>query len=741
MTTAPSRRAGPLFGAVLVVVALLAAVSPAIPAVSALDPTPDPAVSVAPAVTADPTAPTPDPSVAPTPDVTAAPTPDPTVAPTPDVTAQPMTAGLHVTHYWVGKADKAEILVDIGTRDEPRTDLQPYTLYKVRFSVINSDVTDIVINPSLQFAASGSTVFELVPALDPVLGVPFYVANDEGYAFRTRTTPIAAGDLRLAGTTDPAASPIDGEYSGGLNPAAAVTMPADSFTEIEFGVRVTGDTAFLTAWSLRLDLGAATVGSIDAAVALGPEPTVVMPPNQKAGVVQQAPIPLYKLLQASPPLSFTLGSTFPRIGAKGPTYASPHLMIGITDGACAACHSAHRASGQVLLLGTFNPVSGLCFNCHDGTGALANVKSQYNAVAALPNSAATASYYSHPSTTKDSHQLDTISEFGGVSNRHAQCSDCHQPHVADATTSVQVSVAGQSVGWSSGGPINGAAGVAVTNGAANTAPTYSLLTQTTYEYQLCFKCHSGYTQLPIRSASHPSWQARDKAIELNPANLSFHPIEAKGTNPNFIRTGQTVGVMDQNLAGTSSYKVWTFTSTSTIRCQNCHGSSGQTRVPANAGATSDNHASVNRGILLNTYRDRLLRPNGQAYAEADFALCFMCHTNLPFLNTSSTLLNTSNFRYHGYHAGGISTTGDILDGNIDTDGAGAGNALCAECHFQMHGSTYPGNAGAAINGRLVNFAPDVQPLNGVLSYTPRNGNTAGRCTLMCHTKEHNNLAY
>jgi hypothetical protein len=164
-------------------------------------------------------------------------------------------------------------------------------------------------------------------------------------------------------------------------------------------------------------------------------------------------------------------------------------------------------------------------------------------------------------------------------------------------------------------------------------------------------------------------------------------------------------------------------------------------VPANAGAASDTHASVNRGILLKAYRDRLLKPSGQAYSEAEFALCFMCHTNTPFLAPSSTLQGTSNFRYHGYHTRGIATTGNYGTGDIDSDGAGAGNALCAECHFQMHGSTYPGNTGTTQNGRLVNFAPDVQPLNGVLSYTPRVGNTAGRCTLMCHTKEHDNLAY
>jgi predicted CXXCH cytochrome family protein len=673
-----------------------------------------------------------------------APSADPTAAPTPDATAQPATPGLHVTHYWVGKGDKAGQPQDPGTLDAPRTDAQPYILYTVRFQVLNSGSAEKTVSPTLQYADAASTVFAVVPALNPVLGTPFYVANDEGDSFRTRTTPIAAADLRLAASVDAVATAVDGEYSGGPNPAKDVTLPAHSFTEIEFAVRVTGDTEFLTGWLLRLDLGSAVIASADASVALGAEPPVVVPPNQKFGVKQGAAVPLYRLQQPGSGITPSraagqVGANGP-VGANPPVYLSPHQPYGLTDDSCAACHAAHRATGKMLLQSVFTPISTLCFKCHDGTGSNANVQAQFANPALPANNPATASYYAHPATTASNHQADNVGEFAAVSNRHSECTDCHQPHLADATTSVQVAIAGASVGWSAGGPIKGAAGVAVTNGAANTAPTYALVEQATYEYQLCFKCHSGYTTLPVRSATHPSWLARDKAIELNPANVSFHPIEAKGTNPNFIRTGQTVGVMDQNLAGTSTYKTWTFTSTSTIRCANCHGSSGQTQVPANAGATSDTHASINRGLLLKTYRDRVLKPRGEAYSEAEFALCFMCHTNTPFLNTSSTLQNTSNFRYHGYHTRGIATTGNA-GSDIDVDGIGTGNALCAECHFQMHGSTYPGNAGATQNGRLVNFAPDVQPLKGVLSYTPRVGNTAGRCTLICHTKEHSNLSY
>ena len=107
------------------------------------------------------------------------------------------------------------------------------------------------------------------------------------------------------------------------------------------------------------------------------------------------------------------------------------------------------------------------------------------------------------------------------------------------------------------------------NGAAGAAPAYTFLDgardRATLEYQLCFKCHSGSTVLPSNAGFTPSLYALDKAIEFNPANASYHPIEAAGTN----QTPQ----MAASLAGSSPFKQWNFSTTSTIRCLDCHASS------------------------------------------------------------------------------------------------------------------------------------------------------------------------
>jgi len=119
-------------------------------------------------------------------------------------------------------------------------------------------------------------------------------------------------------------------------------------------------------------------------------------------------------------------------------------------------------------------------------------------------------------------------------------------------------------------------------------------------------------------------------------------------------------------------------------------------------------------------------------------LCYTCHAEEPFTNSTS---NDTNFSLHGRHLTGLAGKG-AGSTDIDTAGAGAGNALCAECHFRLHSTTFKVGTQAA-GSRLVNFAPDVTPfpaVGGKISWTP-NATGGGSCTLTCHGKAHNNLSY
>ena len=420
-----------------------------------------------------------------------------------------------------------------------------------------------------------------------------------------------------------------------------------------------------------------------------------------------------------------------------PTAASPHGPYdSMRTDACAGCHRAHTAK-SVDLLPQVSPQSTLCFTCHDGTGATSNVESQYSDPAVAANDASdptstgyTASFYRHDATVTTSHVLGSNDEFGGVLNRHVECSDCHDPHKAAAVDST-VPAAG--VAWPLSGRLTGVSGVAVTNGAAGSAPTYTFLdgksTAVQFEYQLCFKCHSGYTTLMSNSGVRPSWQMLDAGVEFNPANASFHPVEGPGTN--------TTQKMKDSLAGSWTGKLWTFSVDgtggvpNTVRCTNCHASS-KASTAAGPGDDLSPHSSTFRGLLIRNYRDRDLMGSGESYSDTNFALCYTCHNPAPFRTESST---ATNFRYHGKHLTGIDGSGSGGT-SIDVLGAGQGNAICAECHFTLHSTATE----ASPYTRLVNFGPNVKPYNGVLTWTSTSEGH-GTCTLVCHGKSHDNESY
>jgi hypothetical protein len=277
-------------------------------------------------------------------------------------------------------------------------------------------------------------------------------------------------------------------------------------------------------------------------------------------------------------------------------------------------------------------------------------------------------------------------------------------------------------GWTASGALTGISGVAASTPLAWKNPIG-------YEYELCLKCHSSYTQL--LSYSKESYKKTDKAAEFDPSTASYHPVEAPGKN--------TTAGLNNSLAGGT---LWQFTTASTIRCVNCHGdyrSVAGTPTPA-ADARLAPHTSPYRGLLIANYRDRDLKPRNQAYSSTDFTLCYLCHSPAPFSDGSESARTDTNFRLHGKHLVGIATLGSgsaSLD--IDAPGGGQGNAICAECHYRTHGTVtapWPDNQNYS---RGVNFAPDVQPVFGQTA--PIWSLNDSTCTLTCHGETHDNKDY
>jgi predicted CXXCH cytochrome family protein len=393
---------------------------------------------------------------------------------------------------------------------------------------------------------------------------------------------------------------------------------------------------------------------------------------------------------------------------------SPHLSSGVTTDSCAACHRAHTAQDDKLQESV--PESALCFSCHDGTGADSNIAAEYSDVTVPADDPAISSYYAHGLDLTSTHVSGPVDEFGGVLNRHSSCGDCHNPHSVNGDPPQET--AG---GWTPSGALASIAGVSA--GLAWQNPM-------TLEYELCLKCHSRYTVL--LSSSTPTYDKSDKAAEIDATNASYHPIAAPGAN--------TTPQLQNSLNGGT---LWQLSTSSTIRCTQCHGNyrlvgdPPTVDVPASTARLAP-HTSRYRSLLIANYRNRELRAQNEAYNSSDFSLCYLCHSEAPFTTAANDPRADTNFRYHGMHLNGI---GDVGGGGTDINvaGAGQGNAVCAECHFELHSTDLAPWAANRNYAGGVNFGPNVQPRPSQLY--PSWESTSRTCALVCHGVDHDNESY
>ena len=700
-----------------------------------------------------------------------------------------VAASVIIGHATLGDVDATTLAPVYLPEDAAILAEQRYSPFRIRFQVRNADSIPVDWVPQLEVRRAGDGSFAPVPSLRRADGAPFYVTREwrrdpdgRGTRLGEEQEALAADQLRSNDSDGPDQVPVTGMHSMGINPLPPLSLASRSFTELEFSVRATVDAAYEGLYEFRLtDAGRTFTGARTAWVHMGPRPPVRLSPGQRTGV-PVAGSPLDGTTSGSPGSTASGGAsasailrepparsgvTFaleigavaapqvavPGVGSSNPapryvlvpprapdgTFVTPHAAYTLTSDTCAACHRAHVSQGTSLTA-TANPQATLCLACHDGTGASTNVAVQYADPFVPANDASTASYYRHDALAASTHTSAGENEFQDASgqpilNRHSECSDCHQPHRATSGASTQTTS-----GWTLTGREIGISGVSVQNGAAGAAPTYGFLdgdaaAPVEYEYQLCLKCHSGFTVLPARQAGAPSQWAIDKGIEFNPANRSYHPIEAPGTNTTRAMAGSLAST------GTSPYKLWAFTTGSTVRCVNCHADpwslTAGTAPPA--GADLDPHVSPNRGLLLANYQDRVLEPADAPYDASDFALCYLCHAEAPFVDASGQWRDDTNFRFHGLHVSQLANKGPGGT-SIDTPGAGGGNAICAECHFRVHSTAARNDFRVDVqqtgsDGRLVSFAPDVTPNGGTLSWDST-GEGSGSCTLTCHGEPH-----
>lgn len=606
-----------------------------------------------------------------------------------------------------------------GPAGAPLTGLPRFEAFRLRFQVSNRDTRDVQWKPRLEWSSEPDQGFQPLPG--DVTAAPLRVFDAPTIR---NGDPIEVSQLALGSGQGKSER---GRVFDETDDALAVTLGRGAYTEIEFSLRATATAAWNTTYYLRLTDAATPVsGTSVAKLTMGERPPVILSEAQYTGVrvADLADAGAGAALAARTATRATAQTT--DILAAAQTFVIPHSGYSATADQCADCHRTHTGQNKKFLKGP-EPQANTCFSCHDGTGAKANIAAQYADPNVPANDPTTSAFYQHPATALVSgHTRSGDEEFKGVLNRHAECADCHNPHQVDPTIFGTMTPAG----WTASGAQRGITGVGVTNGAAGSAPTFTWKTPITYEYELCFKCHSSYTVL--RSYTTPTYQKQDKAAELNPANAAYHPVEAAG------RSSSTQ--LNNSLAGSSPYKLWIFTTGQQVRCLNCHGNYrlANPASPPAPNARLAPHTSRNRSLLMNNYKSRTLNSKGTDFNAANFALCLQCHAVGPFADRSGDPRPDTNFNKHGFHLGHIDGKGEGgLD--INVPGAGQGNAVCAECHFRMHSTAFAYHPNQQNNPRMVNFGPQATGPSGTGS--PVWDGTNRTCSLRCHGETHVNRPY
>lgn len=353
--------------------------------------------------------------------------------------------------------------------------------------------------------------------------------------------------------------------------------------------------------------------------------------------------------------------TDPRFAWPGPTPPARRELGGA--GKCLNCHSPHGKEDRNGIIPSllFAREEALCLTCHSGYPSTRDIAHDIRKP------------YSHPARlTADKHSStedgdpSRYSYVGGY--RHATCSDCHNAHAAfsDSLPPTAPTASNRNARVSR---------VRVINSAAGAVPQYDYrpandFTTPVLEYEICYKCHSSWTQLP------PGRQ--DMARLFNTNNPSFHPVEGQGKNLG-INPGAFVP------GKTNAF--------STIYCSDCHGSDdSQLRGP---------HGSQFPNILRKSYE-----AHSTSRVVTREELCFICHSFDAYANPLAPLSQQQASRFNPP----VSPSGHALH-------VGQKNVPCYACH-DSHGSTqFPALIVTGRNPGLTNFFATA---------------TGGTCMSTCH---------
>jgi predicted CXXCH cytochrome family protein len=323
---------------------------------------------------------------------------------------------------------------------------------------------------------------------------------------------------------------------------------------------------------------------------------------------------------------------------------------------CVNCHDPHGVKDADGLIPAMLVArdSDLCLTCHCGSRGADILADESKS-------------YRHPIGMRNRHAPgeSNPNAFAAISlNRHSECSDCHNAHRVDADPAPPFPPQASN-------RLAGVSRVQVSNGGAGAAPSYIWRAADdpgqANEYEICFKCHSSFTKQPPGQSN--------LAVLTNPANASYHPIQAPGRNTKINAAAFANGMTAQSM----------------ILCSDCHGSDD----------------FIVRGPHGSSYRYILKKPSTTSTDQQLMQtndICFECHVYDVYANSASldVVQRASRFNMpatsgHAYHVG-------------------VQHVPCYGCH-ETHGSA---RHAALIATRFP----------GITTYSQTA--TGGTCTTSCH---------
>lgn len=327
----------------------------------------------------------------------------------------------------------------------------------------------------------------------------------------------------------------------------------------------------------------------------------------------------------------------------------------VRQAACGSCHRPHTAGGRQRLL-RYEAEEDNCLACHDGSVATGDIAAEFRKLSAHP-----------VHTTTGVHDP---AEDPATMAEHVECADCHNTHQSTTGSRERAPFIKPAM--------KGATGIFGTGGRTVTA---------SYEYQVCYKCHAGRRIVRTPTVDRVAINT-NVAEEFDPANPSFHPVQARGRNsqvPSLLQPLKTI---------------------SQIYCTDCHGSDSTVRK------TRGPHGSRYSPLLVRQY----VTQDDTGENPVVYALCYRCH------NRTSILADQS-FSAHREH---------IVEKRTP----------CSVCH-DPHGVSITQTTGST-GTHLINFDRRVVTASATGGTGPTfndRGPLRGSCTLKCHGEDHNDRRY